>query len=129
MLFDPQLRFLFRLGASLLPGFCEHSGTLADPEHVENEGNFAVTHNGGSGIHGDPLQLLAQGLDHDFLGVVNAVYHQTELPVFRLQNDHTDRLSPFRRRQPQHLIEIGYGQQAPAPAVDGRSMHMLDTPF
>ena len=33
------------------------------------------------------------------------------------------------RFQPQHLVQIGNGQQASAPAINRRSVHMLDVLF
>src|ERR1035438_1331971 len=78
LLLDPRLGFLFRRRARLIAGFGQHPGTLADAEHVEDEGHAAVAHDGRAGVHGEPFQLLAQRLDHDFLGVVDSVYHRSE---------------------------------------------------
>ncbi len=127
--FDPRLRLLFRRGARLLTGFGQYAGTLADTEHVQDEGHAAVAHDGRAGVHGEPFQLLTQGLDYDFLGVVDAVHHQPELPVLRLKDHHADRFGPLSRFQPKHLIQIGDGQKSPAPAIHRCSMHMLDVLF
>ena len=88
LLFDPRLSLLFRRGARLLAGFGQHAGALADAEHVQDQGDTAVAHDGCAGVTVEPFQLLAQRLDHDFLGVVDAVYDQAELPVFGLKDDH-----------------------------------------
>ena len=50
--FDPRLRLLFRRGARLLPGFGQYTGTLADAEHVEDEGHAAIAHDRCSGVDG-----------------------------------------------------------------------------
>ena len=126
LLLDARLRFLFCRRARLLAGFGQHSGALADAEHVEDEGHAAIAHDGRAGVHGEPFQLLAQRLDHDFLGVVDAVYHQPKLPVFGLQDYDVDRLGPLGRFQTQHLIQVSDGQQTAAPAIDRCSVHMLD---
>ena len=125
----PACVFCSAAARALLTRFGQHPGTLADAQHVEDQSHAAIAHDRRAGVHGEPLQLLAQGLDHDFLGVVDAVYDQAELPVFRLQYHHADRLGPLGRFEPQHLIQVGDGQQAPAPAIDRRSMHMLDVLF
>ena len=129
LLLDPRLRLLFRRGARPLTGFGQHPGALADAQHVEDEGHAAIAHDGCAGVDGEPLQLLAQGLDHDFLGVVDAVHYQPELPVFRLQHHHADRLGPLGRFQPQHLIQVGDGQQTPAPAIHRRAVHTARCAF
>ena len=74
--------------------FGQHPGTLADAEHIQNQRHPAVAHDRRAGIDGEPFQLLAERLDHDFLRVVDAIHHQTELPVFRLQDHDADRLGP-----------------------------------
>ena len=126
LLLDARLRLLFRCGARLLAGFGQHPGALADAEHVEDEGHAAIAHDRRAGIHGEPFQLLAERLDHDLLGVVDAVDHQSELAVLGLQNHDADRLGPLRRLEPQHLVQVGDGQQTPAPAINRCSVHVLD---
>ena len=96
----PPCAFFSVRAARLLAGFGQHAGALADAEHVEDQGHAAIAHDGGAGIVGEPLQLLAQRLDHDLLRIVDAVHHQPELPVFRLQNDNADGLGPLGRLQP-----------------------------
>src|SRR5271157_2569114 len=129
LLLDARLRLVFRRRARLIAGFGQHPGTLADTEHVEDEGYAAVAHDGRAGVYGEPFQLLAQRLDHDFLGVVDAVHHQSELPVFGLQDHHADRLGPLGRFEAEHLIQVGDRQKTPTPAVYRCALHILDVLF
>ena len=129
LLLDPRLRLLFHRCARLLPEFGHHPGTLADTEHVQDEGHPAIAHDRRARVHGEPFQLLSQRLDHDFLGVVDTVHYQAELPVFRLQHHHADGLGPLGRFQPQHLVQVGDRQQTPAPAVHRCAVHLLNVFF
>ena len=127
LLLDPRLRLLFGRRARLLAGFGQHPGALADAQHVQDERHAAIAHDGRAGIDGEPFQLLAQRLDHDFLGVVDAVHHQAELPVFGLQHHDVDRVGLARPTSaPAPVVQVGDGQQAAAPAVHRRAMDVLD---
>ena len=126
LLLDAGLRLMFRRRVPLLAGFGQHAGALADAEHVEDKGHAAIAHDGRAGIHSEPFQLLTQGLDHDFLGVVDAIDDEAKLPVLGLQDHHADRLGALRRFQPQHLIEVSNGQQGATPAIYRSTLHMLN---
>jgi hypothetical protein len=126
---DLGLRFLFGRRARLLMEFGYHPGALADTEDIEDEGDAAIAHNGGAGVDSEPLQLFTQGLHHDFLSVVDAVHHQSELAVFRLQDHYADGLGLAGRLEPEDLIQVGDGQKTPAPAIHRRALHVLDVLF
>ena len=74
------------------PHLGDHVGHLRDAEHVQDQRDLAVAHDRRAGKAGDALQLLAQRLDDDLLGVVDLVHHQAELPVVGLQHDDVDHL-------------------------------------
>ena len=64
--------------------FGDHVRHLRDAEHVQDQRHPAVAHDGRPGEAGEPLQLLAQRLYDDFLGVVDLVHHQAELALVGL---------------------------------------------
>ena len=74
------------------PQFGHHVRHLRDAEHVQDQRHFAIAHDGGPGKAGQPLQLLAQRLYDNFLGVVDLVHHQAELAVVGLQHHDIDDL-------------------------------------
>ena len=84
------------------------------PSTSRMKASTTVAHDGGAGVLREPLQLLAERLDYDFLGVVDAVDYQPKLPVFGLQNHNADRIGPLGRFQPQHLIEVSDGKKTAA---------------
>ena len=63
---------------------------LGQAEHVEDQGDPAVAHDGGARERGDALQLLAERLDDDLLGVVDLVDHEPERMAVGLQDDDVD---------------------------------------
>src|ERR1022692_1356608 len=74
------------LRRGLFARFLHHTGQLPDSRNVQDQGHAAIVHDGGAGIAVQALQLLAERLHHDFLGVANTIHHQAKLPVFRLQD-------------------------------------------
>ena len=69
----------------------DHVRALGDAQHVEDEGDAAVAHDGGAGERGERLELLAERLDDDLLGVAHPVDDEAELAVVGLQHDDVDR--------------------------------------
>jgi hypothetical protein len=56
----------------------ELKGALRESVDIENERHFAIAHDRGAGEGGDALELFAERLDDDFLGVVDLVDHKPE---------------------------------------------------
>jgi hypothetical protein len=52
-----RLRLLFVFHARLFTQFAKHAGTLADAEHVEDEGHAAITHNRRAGVQESALSI------------------------------------------------------------------------
>ena len=74
-----------------VPHFGDDVGALGQAQHVQDQGHPAVAHDGGAGEGGESLELLAQRLDDDFLGVVDLVHHQAEGLAVGLEHDDVDR--------------------------------------
>src|SRR5215213_1252482 len=53
---------------------------------VEDEGDGAVTEDGGAGVEADRLHLATDGLDDDLLGVDHPVHDQAEPPALGPQH-------------------------------------------
>ena len=123
------LDFLFGGGACLLPKFRQNARTQADSQHIQNQSDPAVPHDGGTGINSKSLQLLTYRFHDNFLRVVDAVHHQTELPVFRLQHHQAHRVGRVRRLQPEHPVQIRDGKQASPAAVNRRSVDLFNLFF
>ncbi len=70
--------------------FADHIGPLRQAQHIQDERYFAVAHDARSGKSLDRFELLAQRLNHDFLGVVDLIDDQPELPVISLQDHDVD---------------------------------------
>ena len=87
---------------------------LADAQYVKDERDPSIPHDGGAGIQGEPLQLLAQRLHHNFLGIVDAIHNQAELAVFGLQYHHADGIAVAGNLQAQYLVQVGDGQKTSA---------------
>src|SRR5207302_1914647 len=94
----------------------QNAGALADTQDIQDEGHASIAHDGGSGIYGQPLELFAERLDYDFLGVADAVDDQAELAILSLENDNIDGVG-FGVLQVQRVVQISDGQQPSAPAV------------
>jgi hypothetical protein len=71
----------------------EHVGLLRDGQHVEDQRDLAVAEDGRAGEARDALELLAERLDDDLLGVDHVVDDQAELPVLGLQDHDEQRLA------------------------------------
>ncbi len=126
LLLDARMRLFFLCGARLLPALGQNSGALADAEHIEDEGHAAVAHDRRARILREPFQLLAERLDHDLLRIVDAVDHKPKLAIFGLQNHNAEGLGSLRRLEPQYPVQIGNGQQAPAPPINRCAVDLLD---
>ena len=104
----------------------DDAGALREAEHVEDQRDPAVAHDGGAGEGRDALELLAERLDDDLLGVVDAVDDQAELPVVGLQHDDVDDVVAPRRRAgstlPSSRFEVDERQQVAAQPVDRRAV-------
>ena len=111
---------------SLVPAITP--GVVGQPEHVEDQGHPAVAHDRGAGERGDALELLAERLDDDLLGVVDLVDDQAELPVVGLQHDDVDRrrAGAAGALDAELAVEVDQRQQVAAQAVDRRAVDRLD---
>ena len=69
----------------MILGLRHRVGPLCDTHHVQNQRDPAVTHDAGAGERLYPLDLLAQRLDYDFLGIVDFIHDQSERLTIRLQ--------------------------------------------
>jgi hypothetical protein len=47
---------------------------VRESDDIENENHPAISHDGGSAIGVDGLQVLAHGFYHDFLGIENVIH-------------------------------------------------------
>jgi hypothetical protein len=83
--------------------------TLRQPEHVQNQRHFAVSHDGRSGIDADAFQVLAERLDHNLFGVVDFVDHQPELPPIGFEHNdvHAAHVELPRRPEPDAVERRG----------------------
>ena len=114
--------------------FGDNVGVLGQTEHVQDQSDSAIAHDRGPGETGDALELFAQRLDHDFLGIIDFINDQAELASVGLQNDNVDhRLVGGARDgllrvgfQLQIAIQISQGEQLAAQAVDGRAVKHFD---
>ena len=65
---------------------------LRDSQHVENQRDSAVAHDGRAGKGADAFEMFAQRFDDDFFGVVDVVDDETKLPFVCLQDDDVHRV-------------------------------------
>ncbi len=124
-------RFRSFAGHAAVAGFRDHAGTLRQPEHVQNERYFAVSHDARAGKCSYRLKLLAQRLDHNFLGIVDLIDDQSEPPVVGSQHHDVDRAvasrcAPRLIGKFELTVEIDQRQQLSAQPVDGRAVNQLD---
>ncbi len=113
-LFPAGLVFLLESG---LAGLANHLGALRQTQDVQNEGHSSVAHDGCAGVSADPLQLFAQRLDDDLLGIGDLIDHQAKLATVGLHH-HDVRggvpgcLLPGLGYDLQFAVEIDQRQQA-----------------
>src|ERR1017187_6163796 len=113
-LFPAGLVFLLERG---LAGLANHLGALRQTQDVQNEGHSSVAHDGCAGVSADPLQLFAQRLDDDLLGIGDLIDHQAKLAAVVLHH-HDVRggvpgcLLPGLGYDLQFAVEIDQRQQA-----------------
>src|SRR5215207_7329683 len=93
---------------------------------VEDQGDCAVTEDGGARVEADRLHLATDGLDDDLLGVDDPVHDQAETPALGPQHrdDHVA-VVPFGG-QAQHVGEPDEGEQLAPEPVDLRAADLLD---
>ena len=65
-------------------------GQPSDPSHIEDQSRSAISHDGCADVAAEALQLPAERLDDDLLGVADLVDHEPELTLLGLQNDDID---------------------------------------
>ena len=82
-----------RVGADQLAVLEHLEMILRQAGDVEDQGDPAVTHDRGAGVHRDALELASQRLDDDLLRVVHACDRQTEADVIGLHDDDRHRLT------------------------------------
>ncbi|MEZ5284152.1 MAG: hypothetical protein R2712_04945 [Vicinamibacterales bacterium] len=114
------------VGPGPLAGVAQDAGALGDPEDVQNQGDVAVTHDGGAREHVHALELLAERLDDDLLGVVDLVDHEPELPVAGLEH-HDGRGAVARGGlDAEHRVEVQQRQQVAPELVEERVVDALE---
>src|SRR6516162_9087874 len=102
-------------------------GPLGQPEHIEDQGDLAISHDGRTGEQADPLELFLQRLDDDFLGVVDLVDDEAKLPFICLKYDDVEAAVRARRMVELELFfEIDDRQQIAAQPVDRRAVNLFD---
>ena len=67
---------------------------LRESDDIEDENNPAISHDGGSAIGVDALQVVTQGLHDNFLSIENVVHDESESPRVGLQDNNVGYLGP-----------------------------------
>ena len=70
----------------------DDAGVLGNPRHVEDQADMAIAHDRRPREQRGPLELLAQRLDHDLLGVVDPLDDQAEPLAVGLEHDDVHRV-------------------------------------
>src|ERR1700722_8758211 len=99
---------------------------MADSWNIQDKRHLSVAHNRRSGVTRQSLQLFAQRLDHNFLGVVYTIYYQAELSMLRLQNDDVANVAGITRAELQNFVQISNWQQSTTSAINRHIVHVVN---